>query len=243
MPQRSPRSPPRCSSGRWPSPPAASTRRCARSTRSAAPRGSSPPPRGAWLTDVDGNDYVDLICSWGPMLLGHAHPEVAGGGPGGGGPRYVVRHADPARGRAGRGDRGPHAGRAGPVRLLRHRGDDVGDPAGPRLHRPRRGREVRRLLPRPRRRAAGLGRLRAGHLRAARHPRRTRLVDRADPGAALQRPGRGREGLRRARRPDRLPDHRGRPRQHGRGPARAGVQRLPGRDLPAATARCSSATR
>ncbi|MCM0621726.1 glutamate-1-semialdehyde 2,1-aminomutase [Nocardioides bruguierae] len=32
--------------------------------------------KGAWLTDVDGNDYVDLICSWGPMLLGHAHPEV-----------------------------------------------------------------------------------------------------------------------------------------------------------------------
>ena len=32
--------------------------------------------KGAWLTDVDGNRYVDLICSWGPMLLGHAHPEV-----------------------------------------------------------------------------------------------------------------------------------------------------------------------
>ncbi len=32
--------------------------------------------RGAWLTDVDGNDYVDLIGSWGPMILGHAHPEV-----------------------------------------------------------------------------------------------------------------------------------------------------------------------
>ena len=31
---------------------------------------------GAYLTDVDGNDYVDLVCSWGPMLLGHAHPEV-----------------------------------------------------------------------------------------------------------------------------------------------------------------------
>jgi len=31
---------------------------------------------GALLTDVDGNEYVDLICSWGPMLLGHAHPEV-----------------------------------------------------------------------------------------------------------------------------------------------------------------------
>jgi glutamate-1-semialdehyde 2,1-aminomutase len=32
--------------------------------------------QGAWLRDVDGNEYVDLICSWGPMLLGHAHPEV-----------------------------------------------------------------------------------------------------------------------------------------------------------------------
>jgi glutamate-1-semialdehyde 2,1-aminomutase len=29
---------------------------------------------GPWLTDVDGNTYVDLVCSWGPMLLGHAHP-------------------------------------------------------------------------------------------------------------------------------------------------------------------------
>jgi glutamate-1-semialdehyde 2,1-aminomutase len=33
---------------------------------------------GAWLRDVDGNEYVDLVCSWGPMLLGHAHPEVIG---------------------------------------------------------------------------------------------------------------------------------------------------------------------
>ncbi|HEY9494943.1 MAG TPA: glutamate-1-semialdehyde 2,1-aminomutase [Intrasporangium sp.] len=32
--------------------------------------------KGAWLTDVDGNRYVDLICSWGPMILGHAHPDV-----------------------------------------------------------------------------------------------------------------------------------------------------------------------
>jgi len=32
--------------------------------------------QGAWLTDVDGHEYVDLVCSWGPMLLGHAHPEV-----------------------------------------------------------------------------------------------------------------------------------------------------------------------
>lgn len=31
---------------------------------------------GPYLYDVDGNEYVDLICSWGPMLLGHAHPAV-----------------------------------------------------------------------------------------------------------------------------------------------------------------------
>lgn len=31
---------------------------------------------GATLTDVDGRDYVDLIGSWGPMILGHSHPEV-----------------------------------------------------------------------------------------------------------------------------------------------------------------------
>lgn len=32
--------------------------------------------RGPWLTDVDGRRYVDLVASWGPMILGHAHPEV-----------------------------------------------------------------------------------------------------------------------------------------------------------------------
>lgn len=31
---------------------------------------------GAYLYDVDGNRYIDYIGSWGPMILGHAHPEV-----------------------------------------------------------------------------------------------------------------------------------------------------------------------
>ena len=31
---------------------------------------------GAYLYDVDGNSYVDLVCSWGPMILGHGHPAV-----------------------------------------------------------------------------------------------------------------------------------------------------------------------
>ncbi len=32
--------------------------------------------RGARLTDADGNEYVDYVCSWGAMILGHAHPAV-----------------------------------------------------------------------------------------------------------------------------------------------------------------------
>jgi glutamate-1-semialdehyde 2,1-aminomutase len=31
---------------------------------------------GPYVVDVDGRDYVDLVCSWGPLLLGHAHPVV-----------------------------------------------------------------------------------------------------------------------------------------------------------------------
>ena len=31
---------------------------------------------GPYITDVDGNHYVDYIGSWGPMILGHAHPAV-----------------------------------------------------------------------------------------------------------------------------------------------------------------------
>ena len=32
--------------------------------------------QGAYLTDVDGNRFVDMVCSWGPLILGHAHPAV-----------------------------------------------------------------------------------------------------------------------------------------------------------------------
>lgn len=31
---------------------------------------------GAWLWDADGSKYIDYVGSWGPMILGHAHPEV-----------------------------------------------------------------------------------------------------------------------------------------------------------------------
>ncbi len=31
---------------------------------------------GAWIEDLDGNRYVDHVCAWGPLILGHAHPAV-----------------------------------------------------------------------------------------------------------------------------------------------------------------------
>ncbi len=42
--------------------------------------GGTPPfierGQGARLTDVDGNVYIDYVCSWGPLIAGHAHPAV-----------------------------------------------------------------------------------------------------------------------------------------------------------------------
>ena len=32
--------------------------------------------KGSHITDVDGNTFLDYVCSWGPGILGHAHPEV-----------------------------------------------------------------------------------------------------------------------------------------------------------------------
>jgi glutamate-1-semialdehyde 2,1-aminomutase len=32
--------------------------------------------RGSRIWDADGNSYIDYVCSWGPLILGHAHPEV-----------------------------------------------------------------------------------------------------------------------------------------------------------------------
>jgi glutamate-1-semialdehyde 2,1-aminomutase len=32
--------------------------------------------RGAHIFDIDGNDYIDYVCSWGPLIFGHAHPRV-----------------------------------------------------------------------------------------------------------------------------------------------------------------------
>jgi len=32
--------------------------------------------KGSKIHDIDGNEYIDYVCSWGPMILGHSHPAV-----------------------------------------------------------------------------------------------------------------------------------------------------------------------
>ena len=34
---------------------------------------------GSRIWDVDGNEYIDYVGSWGPMILGHTHPDVVAG--------------------------------------------------------------------------------------------------------------------------------------------------------------------
>ena len=176
--------------------------------------------KGAEITDADGNDLRRP-----GRLLGSDDPRPRPSRRAGRGcrrrrPRPVLRHPGRGRGAAGRGDRGQSpCGGAGPAGLLRHRGHHVGDPAGPRLHRPVQDRQVRRLLPRSCRRAAGLRRIRGRHLRPARLRRRHRCHHRRGDRRALQRHRRGASGFRRASRRDRRGDHRGRRGQHGRRPA------------------------
>ena len=31
---------------------------------------------GSRIYDADGNEFIDYVCSWGPLILGHAHPQV-----------------------------------------------------------------------------------------------------------------------------------------------------------------------
>ena len=199
--------------------------------------------RGAYLTDVDGNEYVDLVCSWGPMLLGHAHPEVVeavtravGRGTSYGTPTPAeVELAEEIVGRT-------------PVEKVRlvSSGTEA-TMSAIRLARGFTGRDlvvkfagcyhghVDSLLA-----SAGSG---LATLAVPGTPGVPGRLHRAHHRAALQRPRRGGGHLRRARRPDRLRHHRGRPGQHGCRPAAARVQQAPRRDLRRGTARSSSATR
>ncbi len=124
----------------------------------------------------------------GPSILGHAHPAVVEAVRRSGGGRHHLRRPDRGRGPAGRGHLRPRRGvRAGPPGVVGHRGGHERRPAGPGLHRPRPGGEVRRLLPRPLRRPAGRRRERGGHPRPARLGRRAAGGRGRDGGRPLQR--------------------------------------------------------
>ena len=64
---------------------------------------------GAEIFDVDGNRYVDYVCSWGPLIHGHAHPAMLEAVGARRRARDDLRRADRGRGRAGRADRLAHA--------------------------------------------------------------------------------------------------------------------------------------
>ena len=65
-----------CSPGRRSPFPAALTRPSARFAAWEAFRPSSSAGRAPHIWDADGNEYIDYVGSWGPLLLGHRHPDI-----------------------------------------------------------------------------------------------------------------------------------------------------------------------
>ena len=120
--------------------------------------------KGATMTDVDGKSYIDYVLSWGPLILGHAHPEVVealakaaetGTSFGACTPREVELAERILRSLSL--DRTRSAGE------LRHGSHALRAACGEGRDRPRQDPEIRGLLSRPRRQPAGEGRLRRGH--------------------------------------------------------------------------------
>ena len=198
---------------------------------------------GCELIDVDGNRYIDWVCSWGPLILGHAEPGVVAAVPRRRDPGDQLRRRHRGGGGAGRGGLPQgRLGRDGPHDQLRHRGGDERGAAGPRGHRPRDGGQVRRRLPRSLRRPARRGGLGDGDARGAGEPRGHRRPGRGHGGRSLERPRGGRQSAldeHRGRRPARRADRR----QHGRGPARPRASSPSCARRPPRPGRCSSSTR
>ena len=123
---------------------------------------------GAHVWDVEGRRYIDYVQSYGAVDPG---PRPPGGDRGHRAPRPAAAPptARPPSGEVLLAEAAGGAGRRrrpGAPGLLRHRGHDVRHPPGPGRHRPGQDRQVRRLLPRPLRRAAGRPAARAWPTRA-----------------------------------------------------------------------------
>ena len=172
-------------------------RRAGRCHSGSPPRSSTGTPipisiksaKGAWLTDVDGRQMLDLSMGFGAMLVGHLNPRrrrarraCAARD------RHAVRDAVAAGNRCRRALPPPVRAGHDPVHQLRHRVADVRDPGRPGVHRPQGDHQDRGRLPRRLRRAAGLGEACPQGHRPGRRPDRRRAVRR-----------RGRHGPRRRR--------------------------------------------
>ena len=152
----------------------------------------------------------------------------AAGAHGGADPRRPARHElrRPDRARGGARGPGPPPGafdRTGPLRQLGHRGDDERGAAGTGRDGEGPHRQVRGLLPRPRRRVPGPGRLGRDHARGPDQPRRPQGHGGGHPDRPLQRPRLRREAPPRPPRARRGGHRRAGRRQHGRRSARRGL--------------------
>ena len=145
---------------------------------------------GPYLYDVDGQRYVDYILSYGPLILGHAHPEVvaaineaAADGTSFGAPNersLELSRADPT----------VHAW-VGDVAFCQFRdgSNDECDSTGASFYRSRQDRQIRRVLSWSRRLLAGSGWFRSCHARSARFTRSNRPCDSGYVVGAVQRFG------------------------------------------------------
>ena len=91
---------------------------------------------GCRQCDADGREYVDLMCSWGPIVIGHRHPRWRPRPPRSS-PRATASTAPARSGGARRADGRHHpAGRLGDVLQERHRRHHPGPDGRPGRHRP-----------------------------------------------------------------------------------------------------------
>jgi glutamate-1-semialdehyde 2,1-aminomutase len=115
--------------------------------------------KGARLVDEDGREYIDYVGSWGPLILGHAHPDVVSAvtaaaqrGLSFGAPTALELEMAQLL------TRSLPSVEQGAARELGNRGGDERPAPRARLYRARGDREVRGLLSRPQRLPAGEGR-------------------------------------------------------------------------------------
>ena len=160
--------------------------------------------KGAHVWDVDGNEYIDYVGTWGPAILGHAHPKIIAAVKAAASTARVsgFRTRSRSRWRKLICELVPSVQK---VRMC-NSGTEASmsrDPPGARVHEAGQDHQVRRLLSRPRRFAAGESRLRRADLRPSRQRRRARRLHAAHDRGAVQRP-RGRQSrVRGERGPDR----------------------------------------